>query len=75
MKLISVQSRGDRLVRITRGNDKNSWFWVCGKDMRVSFERGFLITAPLFVARTTQTEAMQAASCWLANAKMEDNKQ
>lgn len=70
MKLISVQSRGDRLVRITKGNDKNSWFWVCGKDMRVSFEHGVLITAPLFVARTTKTEAMRAANCWLEGARL-----
>ena len=69
MKLISVQSRGDRLARIVAIHDDNPDFvHFCGKEFHWNYFSGFRSSVMTSLNCDLPT-ALKAAAEWLRKAK------
>lgn len=70
MKLISVQSRGDRLVRVVKQRIRPFYcFILWGKKISYSEEWGATISADILGSYDTDKQAIKAATEWLEGAK------
>jgi len=71
MKLISVQSRGDRLARIVKQRIRPFYcFTLWGKRIRYSEEWGATIDAEILGSYDTDRQAIKAAAKWLEGATL-----
>lgn len=72
MKLISVQSNGNRLARVIETViNKESWnFCAYGKEIGCNKYEGIVCSCQLLVAGATKKRALKAAEEWLKEAQV-----
>ncbi len=72
MKLVSVQSRGNRLVRVMKMGSRafGSYYVVWGKDYNYSPEWGATVSGCPVSAPKTKPAALKAAAEWLERAEI-----